>query len=353
MRGSRPGRALAASTILVATLAGCAPAAAVAQEPMEVVVTEVWSTPGDPGFGLPTGMAQWPDGTVWVGDRSLEEVYEVSADGQRVAVALRSGDGPREVGSVHRIVALPTSGMVVWEGSRLAFFGADKRPDRRFPEQGSIWIMGFIATPDGGFVASGGFGSDPSHQLARWSVHRYDGRARHVKSWHPAADRRSWEIVRSASGGPVAVTRDGGLLVSDAAPFRITRYADLEGGGARLLVEDEGVVSSSELDRAVAFGPNNSRTYTSRWTKSSFVHELADGAVLNVVEVVPADDALPQSGLWLVVSPDGEIVARTPTARRYRVWNATPDGHFLATYWDEPNLRSVAVKLAVELAPKS
>lgn len=316
-------------------------------------MTEVWSTPGDPGFGSPRGMAQWQDGTVWVGDFSLEEVYEVSADGARVAIALRSGDGPREVGSVHRIAAIPGGGMVVWEGSRFAFFGSDKRPARRFQEAANIWVMGFAATPDGGFVASGGFGRYEDHELARYAIHRYDGRARHVRSWHPAADHSRWEIVRSASGGPVAVTRDGGLLVSDAAPFRITRYADLDGGGARLIVEDESIVSSAELDRAVEFGPNNRRAYKSAWTKSSFVHELDDGNILNVVEVVPADAAAPRTGLWVVVSPDGTVLARTPVPKRYRVWNAAPDGHFLATYWEESNLRSVAAKLKVEFAPRT
>jgi len=44
----------------------------------EVVVTEMRSTPGDPGFGFPQGTAQRPDGTVWVGDQQAAEVSETA-----------------------------------------------------------------------------------------------------------------------------------------------------------------------------------------------------------------------------------------------------------------------------------
>lgn len=109
-----------------------------------------------------------------------------------------------------------------------------------------------MASAEGGFILSGGFG-DSDHELARWAVHRFDPEDRPVKSWHPALNHPKWETVRRASGGPVALTKDGGLLVSDAAPFRITRYGDLLGTGPQVAIEDEEVVSASEVDRAATY----------------------------------------------------------------------------------------------------
>ncbi len=172
-------------------------------------------------------------------------------------------------------------------------------------------------------------------------------RHRHQKSWHDAADHKHWETAYFTAGGPVAPTRDGGLLFSAKAPFRITRYADLDGTGAQLVVEDERIVSSSERDRAVTYGPGAKKMFRQTWSRSSFLHELEDGAILNVVELFPEEGS--SSSLWIVVSPDGAILARTPVAKRYTVWNATPDGHFLATYWDKASLQDFAAKLKVEV----
>lgn len=323
------------------------------REPLEVAVTEVWSTGDSAAFGFPGGMAQWPDGTVWVGDDRLAEVYEISADGNRTRVVLREGDGPREVSRVDWVVPSPMGGVVIYDNRRVGFFDADKRLRRRAPRPAGIWSWGFAATPDGGFVISGGVDWDREHELAQYAVHRYDRRARHVKSWHPTVDHDDWEVVRSTSGGPVALTRDGGLLVSDAAPFRITRYADLEGGGEQLVVEDESIVASSELDRAVTRGPRQSVSYTSAWSKSSFVHEMEDGRILNVVSVFPENEDEPSHSLWVVVSSDGRVLARTRISKHYRVWSATRDGRFLATYWDDEKLQFFAVKVAVAVSGRS
>jgi len=311
---------------------------------LEVSVTEVWRTLGDPGFTFPRGMAQWPDGTVWIGDSQVDEVYQISAGGDGIRLALRSGEGPGEVGSVSRILGLPGGGMAVWE-DRVGFFRPDKSLDRyeRRPEVRGVPV----ALPGGGFVVAGHFGLSPGHRLARYVIHRYDDRLRHQKSWHDAADHKHWETAYFTAGGPVALTRDGGLLFSAKAPFRITRYADLDGAGAQLVVEDERIVSSSERDRAVTYGPGAKKTFRQTWSRSSFLHELEDGAILNVVELFPEEGS--SSSLWIVVSPDGAILARTPVAKRYTVWNTTPDGHFLATYWDKASLQEFAAKLKVEV----
>ena len=168
----------------------------------------------------------------------------------------------------------------------------------RYIRRARIWVWGFLATPDAGFLLSGGYGYMKDDKLAKYAVHRYDQRERHRGSWHPAVDHDDWEVVRSTSGGAVALTRDGGLLVSDAVPFRITKYPDLEGNGGRTIIEDESVLSSAELDRAVTRAPGNTVSYTNAWSKSFFVGELPSGNILNVILEFPEDPDNPYTSLW-------------------------------------------------------
>ena len=102
-------------------------------------------------------MAQWPDGTVWIGDRRLAEVSEVSSDGANVRVVLRKGEGPGEVGRARRIDMLPGGGAVVMTGDNYEIFRADKRFDRRQRKLAHVWAWGFVATPEAGFLLSGGY----------------------------------------------------------------------------------------------------------------------------------------------------------------------------------------------------
>lgn len=335
------------------TVAACG-GTAIAQTkyPLQISIREIWTTSGDPGFGSIRGMAQWPDGTVWVGDRQLAEVSEVSVDGSQVRVVLREGEGPGEVERVHRIDMLPRGGAVVMTSNNYEIFGSDKRFLRRVRYLSSVWIWGFEPTPGGGFLLSGGYGISEDDELAKYAVHHYDRDERHLTSWHAAADHTDWEVVRSASGGPVAFTAEGGVLVSDAAPFRITRYEDLRGNGGIVVVEDESILSSSQLDRAIVRRSDNRLTYTSRWSKSFYVGELADGNILNVILEYPENPDDPNTSRWVIVTPDGDIVAATRIPRPYRVWNDTPEGHYLASYWDSRSLQTLAAKLEVTITAR-
>lgn len=331
-------------------LAGLAqPGLAAAQRgaayPMKVCVSKVWSTPGDSDFGFvwPGATMQWPDGTIWVSDTELSEVWAFSSEGLGARRVLREGDGPREIRRARSFATSSAGDVVLRDDRGFLFLGENKRFVRRLRWGAPVGFSGMVATGEGGFILSGGFG-DSEHELARWAVHRFDGEGRPVKSWHPALNHPKWETVRRASGGPMAVTRDGGLLVSDAAPFRITRYADLLGNGAHVVIEDEQIVSASEADRAVTYEADGYST-TNAWTQSVFLHERENGDILNVVKVWPEEG--PSSSEWLVVSPEGDILARTPVETGYGGLSATPDGHYLATYWDDPEY--ALAKLDVEV----
>ncbi len=112
-------------------------------------------------------------------------------------------------------------------------------------------------------------------------------------------------------------------------------------------IEDEDVVSASERGRVMTRTPEDYRT-TTGWTRSIFVRQMEDGDILTVVKVWPENVAAGASAEWLVVSPDGRILARTPVAKAYHVRNATPDGHCLAAYWDGDSPQTAVAKLDVD-----
>jgi len=82
------------------------------------------------------------------------------------------------------------------------------------------------------------------------------------------------------------------------------------------------------------------------------VRELPDGNILNVIIVFPEDfPEDPSSSIWVIANRDGEILARTSIEIAYSVWNDTPDGHYLASYWDYEALEPVVARLEVTIGP--
>lgn len=66
----------------------------------------------------------------------------------------------------------------------------------------------------------------------------------------------------------------------------------------------------------------------------------------------PEDPDDPGTSLWVIVTPDGDIVARTRVPKAYHVCNNTPSGHFLASYWDRSSFQSLAAKLEVTVTTR-
>ena len=305
-----------------------------------VRVTEIWSTRGTRNFEQITGIAKWPDGTIWVADLLAEEVSEISPAGEVECCVVEGYYA--ELGYLS--VFPDGSGAVVFGLSGPArFFGANRTLSHE-TELPGIWARGVTAVPEhGGFVVAGGASRSDMRPFA---VHHFDQTGEHVASWHPAVASQSRK-GRALSGGPVSFTSAGDLLVGDLAPFRITRYTDFQIEDPVLVVEDHSVIPPEELERAVS--PDDpGETYQPRWNRSVYVGEMADGNLLSVVHVYPDGIQMPVESIALVIAPEGEILARTWFARQYRIW-AQADGQFLASYTDHQTLREIVALIDVRL----
>ncbi len=311
--------------------------------PLGVRIREIWRTNIDPRFGSVGGMAEWPDGSIWVADGRNVELWELRSDGSRPKTISWSADISNRIESIMHLSMAPGFGALIVGGSGE---GVDVATvDKKFGHHVNlplIWQYGFTGLSDGGFVVSGG--KYPSQPFSQYSVHRYDRGGNHVASWHPVFEHKDWLATRRLSGGPVALTAMGDLLVSDVAPFRVTRYLGMDGDKPVLVVENEDIISSSELIRALA--PEEPRvTFQFRWNRSIFVDEMPDGNILNVAHLYSSRRGRPE-GLWTVVTPEGDLLASTRFSNGYDVWGRSQDGGYLADF------NGFAVKLAVSVGPR-
>lgn len=310
--------------------------------PQSVSVREVWKTNIDPQFdNNVSGMASWPDGSIWVGHSRTTEIWELQSDGSRPATVEWNASESGIDDTIQRVSIVNDTLFFVLGRISIAI-GTRRQPATvRRVELFPYWQWGFAGAPDGSFIISGG--TDPSDDYFDHSVHLFDEHGARVDSWHSVFPHDDWRATRRLSGGALDFTASGDLLVSDVAPFRITKYVDSDPGQPSLVVEDEGIISSTERTRATA--PDEpTTTYQVRWNRSTFVAEMQDGNILNVSHHYGRWRGRPYS-LWTVVTPDGEILASTRYENNYRVWNRAPDGTYLAS--QDGN----AIKLAVLLEP--
>ena len=309
--------------------------------PQTVGIREVWRTNIASGFDNVGGMAAWPDGTIWVGDSRNLELWELRPDGSQPRAITWANSESERVDWISRVSVANDSLFLVW-GYGGIDVGMRTRPGaaRHFQlPRFSAW--GFAGTADGGFVISGG--GYPSDDFFDHSVHRYDGLGNRVNSWHSVFPHDDWRATRRLSGGALGLTASGDLLVSDVAPFRITKYVGLDPASPSLVVEDESIISSAELTRALA--PDDPQvTFQFRWHRSTFVGEMPDGNILNV-SLYYGRRGRPYS-LWTVVTPRGDILASTRHDKAYDVWSRVPDGTYLASYDGD------ALKLEVSLSSR-
>lgn len=282
-------------------------------------------------------MVSWPDGTIWIADGRHAGLWEVHSDGSGPRPSTWLGGGESALEQIHGIVRAGSEGLIVF-GRVEVLLGTRTEGIVRRASIPNIWIWSRLGLSNGGFVVSGGvYEGDPGHGH---SVHRYDHTGDHMYSWHPVFEHQDWRATRRVSGGAVGHTESGDLLVSDLAPFRITRYPGGNGDNPLLIVEDENVIARSELERATAPDRPNV-TYQERWNRSVYVGETVDGHILNVARMY-GSRGRPES-LWTLVSQNGDVLASSRHDRAYYLWGRTEAGDYLASY-DE-----WAVKLEVSV----
>ncbi len=299
---------------------------------LSVRIQEVWNLDtGD--MGSITGIATWDNGMAWLGVWKGMSMWEVAADGTGLSIVDQGSAALAVTGPVKKMATVEGSGVLVLGEHGVAFFTGRREPGTVVKHShdvevanGSAW--GLAAYANGDHVIS--TGKYPSQPHSDFAVHRYNRRGRHMASWHPAVEHEDWRATLRLSGGPVATMRNGDLLMSDVAPFRITRYLGGLGDSAVVIVEDESVVSSSQLQRAVA--PDDPDvTFQFQWSRSVFVDEMDDGSILSIAHIYPENRRVryPHT-LWILVSAEGKIMARTLYRDRYQVEARVGPGEYFA-----------------------
>ena len=269
------------------------------------------------------GVAMWEDGWIWIGDGNSGAIWELPRGGGRPRRVDRDDDTGRR-GHTLAMAAVPGGGMLVVSrnGVTLLKNRTDAGDYREINRSG---VHGLAVFDNGDYVVS--HGQYPGDPHVEYAIHRYDGLGRHVVSWHPAFSHDDWRIVTAFSGGPLAVTQNGDLLFSERAPLRITRYLGGLGDSTVVVMEDETIVSASEMNRAISADGS----YRTNWPRSVFMDEMTDGTILNVVrEPSHSPGSRRWHSRWVAISPSGAVIARTRFNKAYWMMRRSTAGQYLA-----------------------
>ena len=271
--------------------------------PVGLRLEEVWRHDVSDRIDSFGGVAAWGDGVIWIGEGRSERIWELTGGGGSVRLVRDDGEAAEGPGGTLGMAFAPQHGMYI-----LARNGVTIVPARgsaaAFSETHRGAARGFAVLANGDYVVA--YGQYPDDPHVDYSLHRYGAGGNHVASWHPAFQDEDWVRVTQFSGGPVAVTASGDLLLSELAPFRITRYLDAMGDSAVTVAEDEEIVSASEFERAMPV-PG---VMQFQWSHSVYIEEMPDGRILNVVEAYPENRLEPEMH-WLVLSSEGELLGQT------------------------------------------
>ena len=274
-----------------------------------------------------SAVAAWDDGTIWVAT-GARRIWELDPAGASLRLSREAIDVVREHGS-RAFATVPGAGMLLLGRHGIMHFRSRSGPGVIVDKTVRSTVRGFAALANGDYIVA--YGQWPDQPQADYALHRYDLGGRHLASWHPAFSYpqwgdREWRAVLRMSGGPLAVTATGDLLVSEAVPFRITRYRGGFGEHGTVVIEDESIVSSEEILRALP----RVGTYSFDWNHSVFVDEMRDGSILNTVLVSQRSlFGTSREALWVVTSADGRILAREE--KQYALEAAIGGDSYLAT----------------------
>ena len=303
--------------------------------PLSVRIHEVWRRELGEEVDARGGIAVWEDGTIWIGGR--ERIWEMSPQGESLR-AIPEPSAATGRGYALALLAMPNRRSVVLVSRNgTTFFPRKHGAAGLFSAMYRNTVPGIAALQNDHYVLSYGQYPDDPHVAFALHLYSLDG---HVKSWHPAFPADGWEVVTQMTGGPITTTREGDLLLAEKVPpFRIVRYPGGRGDSAMIVVEDETIVPRDELERAL---PNGNIGV--QWNRPVFIDQMGDGNILTVIRYHQPRRRSRQ-GLWVVVSPSGDILAKTRFSDSYELITPTGvDGEYLA--WIDDAI--VALDVTVE-----
>ena len=273
------------------------------------------------------GMAAWSDGVIWIGEAASDRIWEMNVATDRLRL-VHGDDRGQKAGGTRAMRYRPEVGLMVLGRAGVRHF-ASRRDGGSFVEMSNrSVVVGFDLLPQGDYIVS--TGRYPNDPLSAHSVHRYAATGEHMASWHAAFPHDDWRAVLRLSGKPVAVTADGDVLVSELAPFKVTRYRGGRSDDWEIVVEDSEIVDANEFERALP-AP---RTFAFQWNRTVFVDEMANGDILNVVLIYPPREPVAQT-MWVVVSPMGEVLGRSTYGHGLRVVGRAGPNRYYVVHGDE------------------
>ena len=306
-----------------------------------IQLRERWTSKAVPAFEVVTsiaGMAEAPDGTLWLSDPRNHVIHGVESAGASVRTVARSGDGPSEVRSPNFITTTPDGGLAVYDMDHRAIQVFDRSGKFRHRVALSALVRnpkGFTMTPTGAFVISGGiYGNE-------YAIHRFGINGSLERSWLPAPKTADMQTGILIAGGPIAVLRRGTLLFSRAAPHELIEFS-LDSNTLRTIAADPTLLKAVDNDFVTETGSGSGRVRSFRWNfpQSRAVFQLSDGRILNVISSVEAG-----TSLWQLYTSEGGFLSQTRIDRAYIPWFVTRSGDILSSYIDPDTHEHIAVRL--------
>ncbi len=304
-----------------------------------VQVRELWHTKGPPGeqFSFVAGVAEGPDGHIWISDSRNGQVLSIAGDGSAAADFSAAATAPV------RSIIRPSSFQGRREASRSTTTATTARSSSapmvrfvrlvRFPFY-VINPKGFAVLENGDLLVSGGV---PARSTA---MHRFDAQGKLVAEWYDVPKTEDPRAGWYVAGGALSAASGHSFLFSQAAPHLILRYHP--DGRADTLAADPSILDPIGDDFMIK-GPTSTRF---RWffPQSRGVFELADHRILNVITI-----RREYRSIWQVYSPAGNLLAQTTLPRGYVVWNLARNGDLLASYQDPDTDEDVVARLRMRV----
>ena len=281
---TRPPGAKACICLTLAVAGVLATTAAAAQRAsLPLRLTHMETVGRGLSLGDVMGTALAPDGSVYIADRTTNQVYRLNPDGSIVDTIGASGAGPGEFGMVYRIgVRRATGELLVYDvvrGEVSTFNDAGKYVSRtRLPI--SFAQLDAIVPLDDGSVAISGTISRPLADQA-FGVHVFDRSWQLVRSFGPLPVSKNPRAGAMWGAGLLTLTAAGDLLYVRRLPYEIYRYSAT---GTLLGVTNTRIAAQYGPDDAIAVTTANGRvTYSTGrdvWRPVAAV-QLPDGSLLS------------------------------------------------------------------------